>query len=56
MNYHIDTTKEELNSTGRIALVGKLCERIGFATASLSVSRPEILRSLVGLLAQGQTR
>lgn len=56
MDYHIDTTTEQLHSTGGIALVGKLCERIGFAAASSSVSHPQILKALLGLLVQGRTR
>lgn len=56
MDYLIDTTTEQLHSTGGIALVGKICERIGFGSASSPVSHPEILKSLVGLFVQGRTR
>lgn len=56
MDYRIDTTTDQLHSTGGIALVGKICERIGFGSASSPVSHPEILRSLVGLFIQGRTR
>ena len=55
MDYVIDTTTETLHSTGGIALVGKIFERIGFGT-SASLSHPEILRVLAGLFTQGRTR
>jgi hypothetical protein len=56
LDYLIDTTTDQIHSTGGIALVGKICERIGFAGSSSSVSHPEILKSLVGLYVQGRTR
>ena len=56
MDYLINTTTDQLHSTGGIALVGKICERIGFGSASSAVSHPEILKSLVGLFVQGRTR
>ena len=56
MDYHIDTTTDQLHSTGGIALVGKICEQLGFGSASSSVSYPETLKSLVGLFVQGRTR
>lgn len=56
MDYHIDTTTDQLHSIGGIALVGKMCERLGFGSPSSSVSHPEILKSLVGLFVQGRTR
>jgi hypothetical protein len=56
LDYLIDTTTDQLNSIGGIALVGKICERIGFGSASSPVSHPEILKSLVGLFVQGRTR
>ena len=56
MDYLIDTTTDQIHSTGGIALVGKICERIGFGSASSPVSHPEILKSLVGLFVQGRTR
>ncbi|MFP4012354.1 MAG: hypothetical protein ACLFUM_11685, partial [Spirochaetaceae bacterium] len=52
----IDTTTGQLHSTGGIALVAKICERLGFGSPSSSVFHPEILRSLVGLFVQGRTR
>jgi len=33
-----------------------MCERIGFGSASSSVSHREILQSLIGLCVQGRTR
>ncbi|MDA3951764.1 MAG: IS1380 family transposase [Spirochaeta sp.] len=56
MDYLIDTTTDQIHSTGGIALVGKICERIGFGCPSSTMSHPEILKSLVGLLVQGRTR
>jgi hypothetical protein len=56
LDYLIDTTTDQLHSTGGIALVGKICERIGFAAPSSPVSHPEILKSLLGLFVQGRTR
>jgi hypothetical protein len=56
LNYLIDTTTDQLHSTGGIALVGKICERIEFGSASSVVSNPQILKSLVGLFVQGRTR
>lgn len=55
MDYLIDTTTDRLHSTGGVALVGKICERIGFGSMS-SVSHPETLKSLIGLFVQGRTR
>ena len=56
MDYLINTTTDQLHSTGGIALVGKICERIRFAASSSPMSHPVILKSLVGLLVQGRTR
>ncbi len=56
MDYLIDTTMDQLHSTDGIALVGKICERIGFGSSSSTVSNPEILKSPVGLFTQGRTR
>ena len=56
MDCRIDATTDQIHSTGGIALVGKICERIGFGSPSSTMSHPEILKSLVGLFAQGRTR
>lgn len=56
MDYRIDTTTDQLYGTGGIALVGKICERLGFCSPSSSVPHPEILKSLLGLFVQGRTR
>jgi hypothetical protein len=55
MDCLIESTTDRISSTGGIALIGKICDRIGFASASSSVPHPGILRSLVGLLSQGRT-
>jgi hypothetical protein len=55
LDYLIDTTTDQLHSIGGIALVGKICERIGFGSAPSAMSHPEILKSLVGLFVQGRT-
>jgi len=58
MDYKIDTTTERLHSTGGIALVGKILERIGFGEKKGcdTPMYPHILKSIIGLLAQGRTR
>ncbi|WP_041401458.1 IS1380 family transposase [Salinispira pacifica] len=56
MNYQIDTTTERIFSTGGIALVGKICERIGFATNTSALVHPSVPRSLIGLFCMGRTR
>jgi len=58
LDYTINTTTEKLNSTGGMALVGKILERIGFCTESkpVSASHPHVLKSIIGLFTQGRTR
>lgn len=58
MDYVINTTTEKLNSTGGMALVGKLLERTGFCakTKNNSPRYPHVLKSIIGLFAQGRTR
>lgn len=58
MDYMIDSTTDKLSSTGGIALVGKILEKIGFGLPQncTKVKHPGILKSLVGLFVQGRTR
>lgn len=58
MDYVINTTTEKLNSTGGMALVGKILERIGFCSnTKIDTPRyPHVLKSIVGLFSQGRTR
>lgn len=58
MDYKIDTTTEKLNSTGGLALVGKVLEKIGFLsnTEKPCPSHPNVLQSIIGLYIQGRTR
>lgn len=58
MDYVIDSTTEALYSTGGIALVGKIFERIGFGNnqESQKLTHPEILKALAGLFVQGRNR
>ena len=59
MDYEIDTTTESLHSTGGLALVGKIFERIGFGqhyNDQNTLQHPEILRVLGGLFVQGRSR
>ena len=57
MDYEIHTTTEKLNSTGGMALVGKILERISFCKrAGIESPRyPHVLKSLIGLFTQGRT-
>jgi hypothetical protein len=54
----IDFTTDTLSSTGGIALVGKILEKIGFGKNSdtLKFKHPEILKTITGLFVQGRTR
>jgi len=58
LDYVIDTTTEKLNSTGGMALVGKILEKIDFCTGakSLTPKHPQVLKSIIGLFTQGRTR
>jgi hypothetical protein len=58
LDYEIHTTTEKLNSTGGMALVGKILERIDFCkkTGTESPRYPHVLKSLIGLFTQGRTR
>jgi len=56
LDYIIDTTTDQLHITGGTALVGKICEQLGFGSASSSISYPETLKPLVGLFVQGRAR
>ncbi|MCP4049480.1 MAG: hypothetical protein GY730_02080 [bacterium] len=58
MDYRINTTTERLNSTGGIALAGKILEKIEFGSDInlSSQSYPDVLKSMIGLYIQGRTR
>ena len=58
MDYVINTTTEKLNSTGGMALVGKILERIGFGKRPVDYgpTYPHVLKSIIGLYTQGRTR
>ena len=58
MDYVIDTTTEKLNSTGGMALVGKILEKIDFLPIkeTSSPSHHNVLKSIIGLFVQGRTR
>lgn len=57
MDYIINTTTEKLNSTGGMALVGKILERTSFcARDGIDLpSHSHVLKSIVGLFSQGRT-
>lgn len=56
MDYFIHTTTDHLSSTGGIALVGKIVEKIGFGVGKLyHLKDGWILKSLLGLLTQART-
>ena len=58
MDYVINTTTEKLNSTGGMALIGKILERINFCQSS-EIKKPansQVLKSIIGLYTQGRTR
>ncbi len=54
LDYVIDTTTDKINSTGGIALVGKIIEGIGFGHNS-KLKHPAVLKSIIGLFSQGRT-
>ena len=58
MDYFINTTTDHLSSTGGIALVGKIFEKIRFGKPDnhQKVKHPEILRAMAGLFVQGRNR
>ena len=58
MDYSIDSTTEQLHSTGGIALAGKIFERIQLGTDEVgkTLKHPHLLRVLAGLFVQGRTR
>lgn len=57
MDFVINTTTEKLNSTGGMALVGKILERTAFCnrTGVDTPSHPHVLKSIIGLFTQGRT-
>ena len=58
MNFIIESTTDILNSTGGIALVGKIFQDIGLNFESdtvLKSAEKSILRILAGLLTQGRS-
>ncbi|MCF8131318.1 MAG: IS1380 family transposase [Deltaproteobacteria bacterium] len=58
MDFLINTTTEKLNSTGGMAIVGKILEKIGFCAGAGtdSPSHPHVLKSIIGLYTQGRSR
>lgn len=58
MDYVINSTTEKLSSTGGLALVGKILEKINFPSEpdNETIKHPYVLKSLVGLYTQGRTR
>ncbi|MCP3921080.1 MAG: IS1380 family transposase [Desulfobacterales bacterium] len=54
MDYIIDSTKDNLNSIGGLAFIGKIFEKIGFGVDSANISHPAILKSIAGLFVQGR--
>ena len=57
MDFIINTTTEKLNSTGGMALVGKILERIKFGkrVKPIGLRHLHVLKSIVGLYTQGRT-
>lgn len=58
MDFMVNTTTERLNSTGGMALVGKILEKISFCTRTrlTKPKHPHVLKSIIGLFTQGRTR
>jgi len=58
LDYIIDSTTEQLHSTGGLALAGKIFERIQLGTdeTGRTLKHPYILRAVAGLFVQGRTR
>ena len=56
MDFVINTTTDKLNSTGGLVFVGKILERIGFGAGQVVPKHPNVLKSVIGLFAQGRTR
>lgn len=59
MKYTIDSTTEQLKSTGGLALVGPIIKQIGFDftdnEAKQQMKKPEVLRAMAGLFVQGRS-
>lgn len=57
MKFTIDSTTEKLHSTGGLALVGTILEKIGMSEIppELSLKHPEILKVMTGLYVQART-
>ncbi|MBT6835734.1 MAG: IS1380 family transposase [Bacteroidetes bacterium] len=59
MKFTIDSTTDQVQSTGGIALAAKISEKIGFnfsdAKSSEQLIHPEILRIMYGLFIQGRS-
>ena len=57
MDFVINTTTDKLNSTGGMALVGKILERIQFGKRvnPIGLRHLHVLKSIVGLYTQGRT-
>ncbi len=58
MKFTIDSTTDQVQSTGGIALAAKISEKIGFNLSDTTSNRqfvhPEILRIMYGLFVQGR--
>ncbi|MBF9018030.1 IS1380 family transposase [Oceanispirochaeta sp. M2] len=57
MDFMINTTTDKLSSTGGMALVGKILERIKFGkrVKPIGLKHLHVLKSIVGLYTQGRT-
>ena len=59
MKFTIDSTTEQVQSTGGIALAGKISEKIGFNfpddKSKKQLVHPEMLRVMYGLFVQGRS-
>lgn len=59
MKFTIDSTTEQVQSTGGIALAAKISEKIGFnfsdSNSRNQLVHPEILKVMYGLFVQGRT-
>jgi hypothetical protein len=57
MKYAINSTMEQVKSTGCLALAGKISEQIGFdfsdQVAKKEMEKPEVLKALLRFFVQG---
>jgi len=60
VKFTIDSTTDQVQSTGGIALAAKISEKIGFSFSDtksrIELVHPEILRIMCGLLVQVRSR